>query len=172
MQHVPCEARHNIAWQRMLLQLKHTETYGWVRVRWRLSFPSVCKINCICLWQFGFAHIHVYLYTNQICFSYQQYKITQVVQTIHQWMTTTRDEILMNEMRLNKMQAVAHPWLLPAIKARNAKQYVVNGKLWGAVAGHVEGKNDSIVENETTSILSLVSALYKTEWWPDVLGKF
>ena len=170
MQRVPFEARHNIAWQRMLLQLKHTEIYGWVRARWRLPFPSLCKINCFCLLQCGFAHI--ILYTNQICFSYQQYKIAQVVQTIHQWMTTARDKILMKEMRLNKMQAVAHPWVLPGFNPHNAKEYVVNGKLRGAVAGHLEGKNDSIGEDETTSILSLVSALYKTEWWPDVLGKF
>ena len=33
MQHNPFEARHNIARQRMLLQLKRTETYEWVRAR-------------------------------------------------------------------------------------------------------------------------------------------
>jgi hypothetical protein len=162
MQHVPFEARHNIPWQRMLLQLKHTETYGWVRARWRLPLHSLWKINSVCLWQCYFAHL--YLYTNQIYFSYQQYMIAQVGQTIQQWMATAWDKILMKEMRFNKTQAVAHPLVLPAFKPHNAKEYVVNGILWGAVAGHLEGKNYSIGEDETTSILSFVSVLCKTEW--------
>jgi len=70
------------------------------------------------------------------------------------------------------MQAVAHSWVIPAFQPYNAKEYVVNGKLWGAIAGHLEGKNDSIGEDKTTFLLSLVSALYKMERWPDLLGKF
>ena len=44
-------------------------------------------------------------------------------------MTTARDKILMKEIRLNKMQAVAHLGVLPAFKPHNAKEYVINGKL-------------------------------------------
>ena len=37
----------------------NTKTCGWLRSRWRLPFPSVCKSNCIRLWLCGFRNIYI-----------------------------------------------------------------------------------------------------------------
>ena len=74
----------------------------------------------------------------------------------------------MKEMRLNKIQAVAHLWVLSNPTTQKNKSQTEN---YEERLLNTKGKRDSIVGDETASILSLVSALYKTEWWQDEVGK-